>query len=229
MTRPVSRAELARLAKVSGAAITKACKKQLAPACLNGGRVDLDHPATRAYLNSKGVTAPGPTRKAEPPPKPATKATASRRKREETEANAPETDEDRIRAALVRGEKPEDIEALASWTLRDFIDKFGSIRSANDWLDARKKIAEIREKDLKNEERDGTLIERELVKTHVFGAIEAANRRLLTDSPKTISRRLYALARSGADIEEAERVVREIVSSHLKPVKTSAARVLRNA
>lgn len=107
--------------------------------------------------------------------------------------------------------------------------RFSTQTELSDWLDRLKRVEEIREKRLKNEETEGTLIPRELVKTHVFGAIEMVNRRLLTDSPKTIARRLYALAKSGAPIEEAEEVVREIISSQLRPMKDKTVRVLRNA
>ena len=75
----------------------------------------------------------------------------------------------------------------------------------------------IREKELRNWEVEGKLIPRDGVRTHVFGAVEGANRRLLRDAPKTIARRLYAMAKSGASVEEAEQVVREIVGSQLRP------------
>jgi hypothetical protein len=91
----------------------------------------------------------------------------------------------------------------------------------------RKRRAEVQRLELGNNQTAGMLISRDLVKTHLFSAIEASNRRLLTDAPKTIVRRVYALARSGAAIEEAERVIREIVSSHLKFVSVTATRVLR--
>ncbi len=53
----VSRATLARMAGVSRASITKACRKQLAAAC-DGLRVDVAHPATVEYLSGR---APAPT------------------------------------------------------------------------------------------------------------------------------------------------------------------------
>jgi hypothetical protein len=65
------------------------------------------------------------------------------------------------------------------------------------------------------------------VKTHVFGFLEAGNRRLLGDTPKTIARRLYGLARSDSPIEEAEKLVREIIGSQLEPQKKRVAQILR--
>jgi len=213
MPKMVARAELARLAGVSAAAITKACKGQLRDAC-EGKRVDLEHEAVRRYLEGKGVR--GDTTPDEPGP-------ASEQASAVSGARA-----QRFVTSLEHLEQS-DIDGMEDLTLRELTDKFGTVTAFKDWLDARKKISDIREKDLKNAEVEGTLISRELVEHHVFGAIENANRQLLSDSPKTITRRLFAMARSGAPPEEAERVVRDIVSSQLRPVKATAARVLRNA
>lgn len=222
MPRLLSRAELSRLAKVSGAAITKACKHQLAPAC-DGRRVDLDHPATVAYLAGKGVAPPAPLRSAKEP----TPRTTGARPKASRKASLPAAVVEVVEAD---DDAPaDDIEAYADMTLRELTDRFGTTTKFKDWLDARKKIADIREKDLKNAETEGSLIERELVKVHVFGAIEAANRKLLNDSPKTIARRIYAAVNGGIPLEESERTVRDIIGSQLQPVKLHAARALRDA
>src|SRR5688572_6205083 len=71
MPRLISRAELARLAKVSGAAVTKACRKQLADA-VRGDRIDVDAPSVVAYLKAKGSKPPADlarTPKAKPAPR----------------------------------------------------------------------------------------------------------------------------------------------------------------
>lgn len=225
MPTPVSRADFSRRAGVSDAAISKWAKGPGA-AALVGSRIDVDHPAARAYLASKGAA---PTPRAKAVRKTPAKPTGVRRAPPlpgESPERAP-----REKAPPVET-LPSDFEKLddfADLTLRDFCERYGSAQGAKDWLDARKKIADIREKDLKNSETDGRLIERDLVKVHVFGAIESANRQLLGDSPKTMARRLYALAKSGAPIEEAERVIRDLIGSQLKPVKATASRVLRNA
>lgn len=226
MARLETRSNLARLVGVSPSAITQACKSQLADACV-GKRIDLDHAAVQAYLAGKGVTStPPPIRKKNPPPAP----TAPRPDR----ARSPKA-KGRPRAnpppapAPAPAEDDADPERFLDMSLRDLTEMFGTVVAFKDWLDARKKIADIREKDLKNEETDGTLIPRELVQSHLFGAIEAGNRRLLGDSPKTIARRVYAMAKSESPVEEAEAVVREIISSQLKPVSATASRVLRNA
>lgn len=229
MARLDTRSGLARIAGVSPAAITKACKGALSEACV-GKMVDLDHPAVVAYLKKKGVdpTAGRPKRskKADPPTE---SRPRKRRKRRRRAPDPPATEEDDIDLPGPNEVTEEEIEAYAHLTLDELVEKFGTAVRFAKWLDARKKISEIREKDLKNDETDGRLIDREFVRTHVFGAIEAGNRRLLGDAPKTIARRLYSLAKAGAPVEEAEAVVREIISSQLRPVKTAAARGVRNA
>lgn len=121
-----------------------------------------------------------------------------------------------------------DVEQYADWTLRQIADQFGTVIAFKDWLDARKKQVQIREKELRNSEIEGTLISREAVRTHLFSHIDETNRRLLQDVPKTIARRVYALARSDTPVEDAERLVREILSSELRPVKERVARTLRD-
>lgn len=54
--RLISRYNLAQLAGVSPAAVTRACSRALAPACV-GQQVDLDHPAAAAYA-ARAAAAP---------------------------------------------------------------------------------------------------------------------------------------------------------------------------
>lgn len=204
-----SRAQIARDKGVSAAAVTKWCKGAGKPACV-GKRVDRDHPAARKYL---GLPDAEPTEVVKPGKKSPVAPPARRRPQPEEQAPQDVT--------------LEDIQEYADMSLDELTKKFGHAVVFKDWLDSRKKISDIREKDLKNAETEGRLISLALVKTHVFGAIESSNRRLLGDSPKTIARRLFAMARSGATIEDGEKVVREVISSQLKTVKTTAARVLR--
>jgi RNA-binding protein YhbY len=213
MSAPITKAEAARRKGVSAAAITKWSKKH--PDAVTDGRIDSDHPAWLEYL-SGADEAPTEGSDEEDDELPAPTA-HRRRERDSSEDEDGEIDFDR------------DFDRYADLTLRELIDKHGSKTGLKDWLDARKVIAEIRGKDLKNAELEGQLISRELVKVHVFGAIEAANRRLLADAAKTIAQTLYPMARRGESVEDAEKVVRDIIGKILSPVKATAARVLRDA
>lgn len=221
---PVSRAELARRAGVSRSAITKACKKRLADAVLPSGMVDVAHPTVVEWARARGLHPdqlrdPGSVVVGPWPVEPSTDTEA-----EQDDEEILEADRATLRAA--RSTDPAD-DLLLDMTFREISDEHGSQDGFGFWLDARKKWAEIRKLELANADKAGRLIARDFVKTHVFGAIEGANRRLLSDSPKTIARRIYALARAEAPIEEAEKVVRELISSQLRPVAATAARVLR--
>ena len=121
-----------------------------------------------------------------------------------------------------------DIGQYMHLTLSELIERFGTERSFRDWLEALNKLESLREKRLNIEERQRTLIRRELVRSHVFGAIDAGFRRLLTDTPRTIVAMIYAKAKADVPLEEAERTVREVMQKQLSPIKSTAARVLRN-
>lgn len=86
-------------------------------------------------------------------------------------------------------------------------------------LDANKKTEDIKGKQLLNEERQGRLISRAFMDQYIFGAMDTLHQRLLTDVPRTIARRMYALCRSDAPEEAAERVVSELISAQLKAAK----------
>ncbi len=113
-------------------------------------------------------------------------------------------------------------------TLRQIASRWGTMRAFRDHLDALKKIEDTRGKRLENDETEGQLISRELVKSHVFSAIESSNRRLLRDVPRTATRRLYANAKSRIPLEESETLVRDLIGSVLLPTKETLVRVLRN-
>lgn len=212
MARLISRAELSRCAGVSDAAISKACKAQFPGAC-DGRRVDVDHPEVVAYLKGKGKKPPAVRRAAvvKPPEAPAP-----------SPRFAPQLTVER------QSGTDEDLDELAD-LLEPLMRRFGTAQAFRDWLVALKTIQEVRSKRLDNEETEGRLIERELVSTHIFSALENFHKRLLTDVVTTISQRLYGAAKGGVPLEEAKRIVRGIISEQLKPVKITAARVLRNA
>ena len=230
MPRPYTRVEFARLAKVSRAAITKACRAGLAPACI-GDRIDAEHPAAVAYLERNrsrltGGSDAGPTKAAKPGARRSVVPTAARkpvksRKRRPT-AKRPAKAAEPVPAA-----SDDQLEAIAD-VLRKLVEPWGTVRGFSDYLAALKDMEDIRKRRLQNEQTEGRLISRELVKAHILGVIDAFNRRLLTDAPKTITRRCYANAGSKVAVEDSEKMVTETIASLLEPVKTTAAKLLRD-
>lgn len=217
----ISRAELARRRGVSTTAIAKACRVRLLPAC-SGKRVDVKHPLVVAYLsaattlNDTAEAASDPTPPRPTLAKPAISPPARRRGSDVSRPSGTEPGSD------------EDLEALAQ-ALQPLMERFGTQQTFRDFLAALKTIEDIRGKRLDNEETEGRLIERELVRVHVFGAIETTHRQLLADLPKTLAQTLYANARSGVPLEESERSVRTEISKVLAPMKHAAAKTLRTA
>src|SRR5688572_6935798 len=133
---------------------------------------------------------------------------------------------DALGAAPTGAPKADDVAKLGELTLNEIVERHGTVQGFIDYVDALKKIAETHRLALKNAEVEGSLISRELVRTHVFGAIDAVNRRLLTDSVKTIVGRAYAMTKAGETAEEIQRVAAELMSATLAPAKTAAARAL---
>jgi hypothetical protein len=233
--RIISRAEYARLAGVSKPAITKQCRKggSLAAAC-EGDRINLDHPAAQAYLAARGKAeqpARAPTKasksssaKAAAPTKPARSG-----KKSKTAPTGP-----RPEASVPpppRVPAPKEIAELEELRLHlaPLVHRFGTARNFRDWLLSLKDIEVVVEKHLSNEEAMGRLISRELVQSHVTGMLVALSRKLLTDAPKTIARRLAAHFNAGGTVEEGEVIVRVNLGSHVKPVKEKVLTTLRSA
>jgi hypothetical protein len=228
----ISRAELARLAKVTKAAVTKALKGPLAASRV-ADRADLNHPALQAWLVKRGA-APAASARSDraPTPKPKGKAAApaaptSSRKRPAKAKPAPPEDP----PPLPPEEAPPAMAEVDAFRalLGPLAARFSTRREFKDWLQGLEGLERYRRQRLENDERQGRVISRELVKTHFFGAIDASNKRLLSDTPRTIATDLFALAKAGGSLEDAERSVRDAISSQLEPVKESMTRALRNA
>lgn len=209
----VSRSDLARLAGVSPAAVTKQCRPggALAEGCVRD-RVDMNAECVQKWLSGHagGTTGSAPRRK-----KTAAEPTARGRKTGKSPPPA---------ADLL-----EDLSAYMGLTLGEIIARHGTIRELKDLLEARAKIAAIQERELGMSESRAELVDRNLVRLHVIGAFDAAHRRLLSDAVETLARRLYAACKAGESLEDGKRLAREVVSAHLDLAKVQAAKALQDA
>lgn len=124
---------------------------------------------------------------------------------------------------------PEDIRKFADYTLRDLIAQFGTDVAFLDWLKATKAIEDIHEKRLKNAEKAGELISREVVSHGLISTIDGAFTRILTDGAKTIAVRAHTLVTTGADVAEVEDLVGKQLTTFIRPTKSKIKRVLNNA
>lgn len=217
----ITQMEFSIEAGVSRAAVSKAATRGLKGAIVDD-RIDIAHPDAQAYIkHQQDKKTKKPATKRSTTKKPAAKKRPAKR--------------NPVVKPLAKGEsvplhfkEEEALLAVLDLTLRELIKRHGTARQFKTWVDASKVIADIRNKDLKSAELEGLLIPRATVKTHLFGAIENNNKRLLTDMPKTITRRLDTLLKAGTSIEDCEATVRDLLSGHVKGIKAAATRVLRN-
>lgn len=211
--RLISRAEFSRQAGVSRMAVTKACSGALEDA-VDGKSIDIDHPSAIAYIKSKR------TKKTPTPAKKVAKAkTVSRKK-----SPPPETlDEEPYYS------KDKEIERVMHLTLREIIEEYGTDSQFKVWVDAKAKLLSIKTDGVKLAVLEKTLIPRELVENHIFGAMETSNLRLLRDTAKAATRKIFTLAKAGGSLDEGELLVRKLISDQLKNVAPTFKRILKNA
>lgn len=193
---------MARIAGVTKAAVTKLARGRLKDA-LDGDKIDLGHPEAQKYLKTKGVdpTAIGQIEPEDPP-------------------------HHKLPGFEDEGDS-ESMGLLGKLTLDEIGERFGGLKAFDVWQKRAKVKEEIREKRLKNEETEGSVISRDFVRTHLFGLLEELSRRLLSDASRTIARRLYSAAQSGVSIEEAEQTVRSILEQNLQRARDQAKRRLK--
>lgn len=217
---PVSRAEFARRAGRGASSITEACVRPLRAACLPGGRIDAAHPATLAWALKRGIE---PASLLDPVP---VAAAPSKRGRGRPTAEA-SASRAAAEAAAPQYGAPENIGDLLDLPLRAILERHQSLQGFGDWLDKRKKIADIQRTEFSTARARNLFVPREFVEHHIFGLLEATNLRLLREMPVTAVSSLFALAKSGATLEEGQRELRALISSNLKYAADKIAKLIR--
>ena len=229
----INKTKLAKLTKLSRPAVTKACNNKL-KAAIVGKLIDIDHPSVIQYIefhqNKKTPKAVKSLSKKKTVPKKIKTKTISKKEAPASTSSIDDTEEpgDTVDSSLQSDYlKDRDVKKVAHLTLLELVKKHGTDIKFESWVRALKVIGEIRQKNLLMAEKEGKLIHKDLVKTHVFGAIENSNKKLLIDTPKALARRLFALAKSKGTIAEAEALVIDIIGKQLKNIKTTAQRILK--
>lgn len=122
---------------------------------------------------------------------------------------------------------PENVAKYADMTLREVLNKFGTASRFKDYLQAMKEISMIEDRHIKIAQMKGKLVSRELVQQQIVEPIDAAHIKLLRDGSKTIARRATALHGAGTDVLEIEKVVAELITSFIRPVKAKVKAALQ--
>lgn len=213
MTRTVSKAELARWAGVSRAAVTKACKGPLYDAADTDG-VDVTHPLVRQWLAGHNVHSL--------PEEVATPDGQDPPKRKRPSAPRPKSAPAEQTAAV-----PYELRDLENMTVREVVMKFGSVDGFKRFVDSLKNIAEYKHRELRVRQQRGDLIEREKVAGLVFPLIDVAFARLVSDVPESVSKMVVARCEAGGPETTADvmQLIRDANSRVLKNMKQSAARL----
>lgn len=197
---------------MSRMAISKAVKASLAGA-VHGKKIDLDHPAVQKYISKE--TGTGGTNH-----KPISKP-AKRDPREKKPAQPKPTPTPRqVRPNQTAAQEFENL------TLREIVSRFGTSSQFKDYLVAWKTLADIRLKELQLKERNGELIPKSFVRVHVFAILDGLNKRLLMDTPKTITAQVQALIKSEAEEVEVTKAVHDLISAQLSSVSKKVKRNL---
>ena len=167
-------------------------------------RIDTDHPAAIRYLRDKGI---------EPPKK------------------TPDQKEEVIDLKKNGNvyEVPKEMASIANFTVREVVTRFGSDFKFLEWLKALKMIEEVVEKNHNNAVREGKLIEREFVRNHVIGMIEALHQRLLTDFPRVLVAKLVEAHEAGHRATQLEDLATMQLKEELGSVKQDAAGAITGA
>ena len=226
----VTKAEFARICGVKAPNLTPMYKNKLKD-ILTNNRIDLNHPKAINYMKRRGIdptkikrekvrgVGRGSISKRMVVPE---KKQAKKSKKKSKTKLDPETED-------FLNDIPDDIRKVAHLSLIEIVRIFGTDVRLSDWLASVKKIEDIAEKQLKNQTARGQLISREFVRTRIFDLIETSYTRLLSDSPRTIVARLNELFESGETKEAQELIVRDIISTQIKGIKTKTIKSLQKA
>lgn len=209
---PISKSELARRLEISATMVGKLTAKggKLA-AALTGRHINAQHPSVLQYIAERDAS--------KPPPRPIDADDQLRA----AVGRSPEV----VEAGPVDDAVPEDLHKYQDLTIRQICSRFGTLAQFEYFLKASKTIEDVVEKQLKNQEKRGELISRELIEKHLIGYVEQLSSRVLNDAPKAIVKRVRAGVKAGSSDGELEKLVIGILSADLKGAKATATKKLK--
>lgn len=212
-------ARIAEFAGVSRQYINRYCKEHC-PEARSGRKIDISHPVMRSFLESKGVDLSKELRSAEvrthhraEKPVSQSESRLSAGGQAINSRQARNTDD----VGVIPSAADIDVSQHGNLTLNEITARFGDHEQYRGWLDAKKKIVEIIEREIKVQKQLGELIERELVQKFIIAAIDGFNSWLLTDFCKSTPIDMRAAVESGKDNIEMEKILRILLSNQLEP------------
>lgn len=230
MAELITKKELSDRAGVTKGAMTRLFKMggRLEDALVDG-KVNADHPLVINYIEEKQAS---PWRDAEAPdraakPKPATKPRPSRLDKAVAKPDTPKAAPAEMQTVMPEADDGPDIEELQNMTLRQILDRWGTLPRFVSYLDAVKKMGEIHHRRTMTQERRGDLVDRTLAEITFLGVVEQAFKRLVTDIPEGLA--VEVLARAQAGGPDARLDVLEIIrSANGRALKSAKDKVVEN-
>jgi hypothetical protein len=235
MDRLISKASFARLCGVKPSSVSIACKK-FSDGGIVDGRVNLENETVISYV-SKHTGKPPPENFTDDNSYAFGKNSGAPLKgnnlnQEKEKKQSLDNLENKLKEGELTNPKSsndqENVSFYMNFTLEEIVDNFGTDQSFCHWLRAAKLIRDIDEKTIKNEMLVGTLVNRDLVVKGVIDPMNSMCTRILTDGSKTIARRALAMSKVGAEFDEVEAAVYDLLSSLIKPAIDKAERSVRN-
>jgi hypothetical protein len=246
-----TKAHVARIAKVTRGAVTRACKGRLGAAVI-AGKIDINHQVAIDYITKcqdrasfKDAREVKNKKDKQHKKNQAKKVAQQAKMIFDIKAEKNKTDKQAVNnvvsqyaldkkaqevsdeAAQLKQDEKKDIEAYLGMTLHDIISTFGSDVEFVEWLKSAKLIEDVKEKRIRNQTSLGNFIPREYVKNHIFAMLETTYVRLLTDSPRTIAARVLDAHTAGQTREDIETLIGDLISVQLKGIKLRARRALK--
>jgi len=216
----ITRAELARRAQTSRAAVTLAIDRGRLRSAMVKSKLRADHPEVTRFIEAGLATA---RRVQQGALRPGLSGESRQISVDINERPDPEVIDDTM------GKLPAEIRALAELSLVEIVSIFGTSTALKDYVAAVHKMEQVHERRLKAAQVEGTFVHRDLVQHGVLDIIESAHKKLLTDGAKEIARFVYAMASSGNSEQECEQYVVDRISAFLKNVKRDCEKTITNA
>jgi hypothetical protein len=213
--KEVTTKQFAEMSGLSPGTVSNALNRpggKLVEAKLGRGRIQIDHPAARAYLESAARLAAG--------------YAAGRKKRGRGSPNhgkEPVTTEE-VQAILET--LPVDIRDVGELTVNEVVKRHGTAAAFVEFLKAVEKIERIHKVKLENALDEGTVVSRDLVQRGVLEPFDLCFQRLLADGARAIATRVADMARAGESNEACEAFVSERLTDFIKGTKATAGRAL---
>lgn len=179
-----------------------------------GKKIDAFHPDARAFLRKQGKPAPD------------RRSAATHRRGAATVRDNRKLHGDELPAPPDPAEYGHIAEYL-DLTLREVLAQFATDVRFVDWVKAVKEIENIRDKRLRNDEREGQYVPRDLVEK-VLSEFERCFVLLLRDASKTVSAQVHAATKAGGGPSDSIETVQDLIGAPIADAKKRIARWLKD-